>query len=78
MEATVFLHVNSLKNMSIQSKRLNKAKSISLGNNSKDITTDNMKKAQLKCCIYGFSVDYNAIDDSDIIVIYKYLMKNII
>ena len=35
-----------------------------------------MKKTSLKGYVYNFIVDYDAISVSDIIGIYKYLMKN--
>ena len=44
-----------------------------LGNISKDVSIDNMKKNGLNEYVYDFSVDYNAIDD--ILDIHKYLMK---
>ena len=34
-----------------------------------------MKKTGLKGCVYDFSVDYDAIANSDILDIHKYLMK---
>ena len=34
-----------------------------------------MKKTGLKCCVYDFSVDYDAILISDILDIHKYLME---
>ena len=46
-----------------------------LGNISKDISVDNMKKTVLKEYIYDFSVDYYAITVTDIVNIHKYLMK---
>ena len=46
-----------------------------LGNTSKDWSGDNMKKTRLKGCIYDFSVDYVAIEVSDILDIHKYLME---
>ena len=46
-----------------------------LGNISKDLLVDNMKKTRLKGCVYDFSVDYDAIMVSDILDIHKYLMK---
>ena len=48
-----------------------------LGNVSKDFSTSNMKKTGFNGCIYGFSVDYNAIDIDNINIkdIHKYLMK---
>ena len=46
-----------------------------LENISKDWSTDNMKKTGSKDCVYGFSVDYDAIEVSDILDIHKYLME---
>ena len=46
-----------------------------LGNISKNWSIDNMKKASLKGYVYNFSVDYDAIVVSDILDIYKYLIK---
>ena len=46
-----------------------------LGNISKDWSVDNMKKIRLKGYVYDFSIDYDAIGVSDILDIYKYLMK---
>ena len=44
-----------------------------LGNISKDWSVDNIKKTGLKGYVYDFSVDYNAIEVSDILDIHKYL-----
>ena len=49
-----------------------------LGNISKDFTAINMKKTGLNGYISEFSVDYGIVDISNIINIYKYLMKNMI
>ena len=49
-----------------------------LGNISKDFTGINMKKTGLNGYISEFSVDYDIVDISNIINIYKYLMKNMI
>ena len=46
-----------------------------LGNISKGWSVDNMKKFGLKGYVYDFSVDYDDIAVSDILDIYKYLMK---
>ena len=51
------------------------AYSLCLGNISKDLSQDNMKKTGLKGYVYDFSTDYNAIAVSDIFEIHKYLMK---
>ena len=41
----------------------------------KDCSVDNMKKTGLKCHVYDFSVDYDAVAVYDILDIHKYLMK---
>ena len=46
-----------------------------LGNISKDWSVNNMQKTSLKGYVYHFSVDYDAIEVSDILKIYKYLME---
>ena len=46
-----------------------------MGNISKDLSTDNMKKAGFTGYVYDFSVDYNVTDVDDIKDIHKYLMK---
>ena len=46
-----------------------------LGNISKDWSIDNIKKTGLKDCVHDFSVDYDAIEVSDIFDIHKYLME---
>ena len=46
-----------------------------LGNISKALSVDNMKKTALNIDVYHFSVDYNIINTSNIIDIHKYLMK---
>ena len=46
-----------------------------LGNVSKDFTINNMKKTGLKGIVKSFPVDFNPIDNNDILDIHKYLMK---
>ena len=46
-----------------------------LGNISKDWSQDNMKKTGLKGYVYDFSTDYDAIKNSDMLDIHKYLME---
>ena len=46
-----------------------------LGNISKYWSVDNMKKTSLKGFVYDFSVDYSAIEVSNILNIHKYLME---
>ena len=62
----------------IQSKRLKKKKnySLCLGNVSKDFTIKNMKKKpRLKGAAKFFLVDFNPIDNYDIINIHKCFME---
>ena len=49
-----------------------------LGNISKDLSTDNMKKTGLTGYVYDFSADYNAVTFDDIKDIHNYLMKKMI
>ena len=51
------------------------ASSLCLGNISKDLTLDNMKKAGFNGYVYDFSVDYDAIAVDNILGINKYLME---
>ena len=46
-----------------------------LGNISKKISVDNMKKTGLNGYVYDFSVDYDAISVDDVLDIHKYLME---
>ena len=46
-----------------------------LGNISKDISADNMKKAVLNGYVYDFRVDYDAVAVDDTLDIHKYLMN---
>ena len=51
------------------------ASPLCLGNISKDLSVDNMKKTGFNGYIYDFSVDYDATDVVGIGGIHKYLMK---
>ena len=51
------------------------ARSLCLGNISKDWSADNLKKTGFNGYVYDFSVDYDATDVDDIKDIHKYLMK---
>ena len=46
-----------------------------LGNISKDVSVDNVKKTGLNGYVYDFSVNYDAIAVDDILDIHKYFMK---
>ena len=74
--ANSYLFVN---NAEIYKFKANNSKIVTrplcLGNNSKDLSTDNTKKTGFKGYIYDFSVDYDATDINDIKDIHKYLMK---
>ena len=48
-----------------------------IGNISKDLPIDNMKKTGFNEYVYDFSVDFDATDVDDIKDIHKYLMKKI-
>ena len=46
-----------------------------LGNISKDLLVDNMKKTGFNSCVYDFSIDYDTIKASDILDIHKYSIE---
>ena len=46
-----------------------------LGNISKDLSLDNIKRTRLNGYVHDFSVGYDAIAFDDILNIHKYLMK---
>ena len=46
-----------------------------LGNISKDLSVDNMKKTALNGNVYDFSVDYDANAVNDILNIHNYLIE---
>ena len=48
---------------------------LSLGNDLKDFSFDNMKRTGLYGYVYDFSVDYDSSDANDITDIHKYLIK---
>ena len=75
------LHYNGANNyLFVNGKKIykNKAKNsevaaapLCLGNISKDLSVDNMKKTGLYGYIYDFSIDYGATDVDDIVDIHK-------
>ena len=69
-----FLFVNGVRMYQFKAKDI-KLHPLFLGNISKDLTFNNMKKTGLKGAVNLFSVDYNAIDINDILDIHKYLIK---
>ena len=72
-----YLFVNGTKIIKVKASDSETAASpLCLGNISKDFSVDNMKKTGLNGYVCGFSVDYNAIVNADILDIHRYLMKN--
>ena len=51
------------------------ANPLCLGNISKDVTSNNMKKYGLYEYVFDFSVDYRPVATDDILDIHKYLME---
>ena len=51
------------------------ASSLCMGNISKDVSVDNMKKTGLNGYVYDFSVDYDAIAVHNMLDMHKYLME---
>ena len=71
-----FLFVNATKLYQFKAKTSEiKDYALCLGNVSKDFTINNMKKAGLKGVVKCFFIDFNPIDNNDILDIHKYLMK---
>ena len=74
--ANSYLFVNSTEIIKFKAKDSEiLACSLCLGNISKDLSQDNMKKTGFNGYIYDFSTDCNAIAVSDILGIHKYLME---
>ena len=74
--ANSYLFVNGVETYKFKAKDSEiVATLLCLGNISKDLSVDNMKKTGFDGYIYDFSVDYDATDVDDILDIHKYLMK---
>ena len=74
--ANSYLIVNGTKIIKFKAKDSETtAYPLCLGSILKDWSVDNMKKIGLKCYVYDFSVDSDAIAVVDILDIHKYLMK---
>ena len=74
--ANSYLFVNGTEKIKFKAKDSEiTAYPLYLGNISKEWSVDNMKKTGLKCYVYDFNVDCDAIAVSDILDIQKYLMK---
>ena len=61
--------------LNLKFKILKYCEELCLGNISKDWPIDNMKKTELKGCVYDVSVDYGYISTSNVLDIPKYLME---
>ena len=71
-----YLFVNSTEIIKFKAKDSNIiARTLCLGNISKDWSTDNMSKSSFTDYVYDFSVGNDAISVDDIKDIHKYLMK---
>ena len=71
-----FLFVNATKIYQFKAKDSEiKDYTLCLGNISKDLAINIMKKVGLKRSVKFFSVDYNPVDTNDILDIRKYLME---
>ena len=75
-KASSYLFVSAVEIHKFKAKdsKIN-AISLCLGNISKDVFVDNMKKTRFYGYFYDFLVDYDAIAVNDILDIHKYLMK---
>ena len=70
--ANSYLFVNSTEIIKFKAKDSEiLACSLCLGNISKDLSQDNMKKTGFNGYIYDFSTDYDTIAVSDILYIHK-------
>ena len=67
-----FLFVNPTKIYQFKAK---KKDTFCLGNISGNFPANNMEKTRLNECVYDFSVDYRALDTSNIINSHKCFMK---
>ena len=72
----LFVYVTKVYLLKAKDSKI-KDNSLCLGNVSKGLTINNLKKKTgLKGVVKCFSVDFNPIETNDILNIYKYLMKN--
>ena len=74
MKTFLFLDATKIQFKAKESER--NLYTLCLGNISRDFTINNIKKkAELNGTVNVFSVDYNAIDISNILDMYRYLMN---
>ena len=71
-----FLYANCVKFYPFKAKNFEiKPYKLCLGNISKDLTVDNIKKTGMNGKLYNYPVSYDIIDASEIVDRYKCLMK---
>ena len=76
--ANSYLFVNGAEIYKFKAKNTKiVATPLCLGNISKDLSLDNIKRTRLDGYVHDFSVSYDAIAFDDILDIHKYLMKKI-
>ena len=74
--ANSYLLVNSTESYKFKAKDSEiVARTLCLGNISKDWSTDDVKKTGFNGYAYDFSVDYDATDVDDVKDIHKYLIR---
>ena len=74
--ANSYLFVNGAEIYKFKAKNTKiVATPLCLGNISKDLSLDNIKRTRLNGYVHDFSVGYDAIAFDDILNIHKYLMK---
>ena len=74
--ANSYLFVNGAEIYKLKAKDTKiVATPLCLGNISKDLSLDNIKRTRLNGYVHDFSVGYDAIAFDDILNIHKYLMK---
>ena len=76
MSANSYLLVNGFEIHKFKAKYFEfNAIQLCIGNISKDVSVDNIKKTGFNGYVYDFSVDYDAIAVDDILDVNKYLIN---
>ena len=70
----LFVHGKKIFKFKADNKNVNFATQFCLGSISNGFGTTESREVSLKGNVYDFSIDYNAIDKSDILNIHKYLL----
>ena len=72
MNSYTFVNDVEIYKFKVKNSKINLAP-LHLGNISKDFSVDDMRKAGLYEYVYDFPVDYDSIDDDNILDIHEYL-----